>query len=369
MNSFRKYLLISLILGLVNAVILLVFFVPRLSHTDTVSYLSTIKYILGEPGGEVALHRILNPLPILIGASLSPLADGENALILQNVIFYVLSVLLIFFLVYEIYHNEKQAFYGTVLFMTAFPVLAYGLAALTDMSGWFFFLLTVLLSLNFLKNPSFRTAILPGLVASFGMLFKENVAAAPIFFASLVFIAANLSFKEKIKYLIVFGLAFLFFPLINSLILNHFFSYYYLTTFQDIGAGGKAVEGFYMYTFPRILIEIGRAFLIGWIFILLGVFREFSIKNKERIKILLAFIPPSLSVFLWICPHNRMFFIAFPILVLLGSFGLLRTCKNTKIGLLAEAVFLIIYVVINYAILEFLLKYGIYFWRFGDLSY
>jgi len=57
MNSFRKYLLISLILGLINAAILLVFFVPRFNHTDTISYVSTIKYVLGEPGGEVSLFH------------------------------------------------------------------------------------------------------------------------------------------------------------------------------------------------------------------------------------------------------------------------------------------------------------------------
>ena len=341
---------------------------PRLEHTDTISYVSTIKYLLGEPGGEVSLHRILNPMPMLIGAVLFPFTGGENALILQNVVFYILSILLVFFLVYRIYNNEKQAFYGTVLYMTAYPVLAYGLAAITDMSGWFFFLLSVLLSLNFLKNPSFKTAALAGLVAGFGMLFKENVASAPFFFVFLVFIATNFPLKEKIKYILVFGLVFLLFPIINSIVLYSNFSYFYLHAFQAGGTDVKSFEGFYMYTLPRILIEIVRVFLIGWIFILMGAFKEFIFKNNERSKILLSFIPPALSGFLWYCPHNRILFIAFPILVLLGSFGLVRICKNPKISLLVELGLLFLYVAVNYIILEFLLNYGIFLWRFGDLS-
>ncbi len=367
MTSFRKYFLIALILGLINAAILLVFFVPRFNHTDTASYVSTIEYVLGLPGGELALHRILNPLPILIGALLFPLTGGENALIFQNVIFYTLSILLVFLLVHKIYKNEKQAFYGAVIFMTAYPVLAYGLAALTDMSGWFFFLLTALLSLNFLEKPSFKTAALAGLVAGFGMLFKENVAAAPIFFVSLLLITLRQPLKEKIKYILTFGLAFLIFPVINSIILDHLFSYYYLNTFQELGAGGTAAGGFYMYSFPRIILEIIRVFLVGWLFVLLGFFKEFKIKEKQRDRILLAFIPPALSAFLWMCPHNRILFIAFPILVLLGSFGLLRNLKNPKTNLLVESGMLILYISVNYFFLGFLLDYGIFLWRFGSL--
>ena len=369
MTSFKKYLLIVLILALLNAVLILTFFFPRYDHTDTPQYISAIRNIAGDKSAEIASYRILKSMPIFIGVFLTNFTAAENTLIIQNIFFYLLFVVLVFLLVYRIYQNEKQAFYGSVLALTSYPMMAYGLTSLTDLSGWFFFLLSVLLSLNFLKNPSFKTAVLPGLVASFGMLFKESVAAAPIFFVSLVFIAANFSFKEKIKYSLIFGLAFIVFPAINSIILYNLFSYSYLDVFRAVGVGGEGSSSIYMYTLPRIIIEIGRVFLIGWIFILLGALKELTIKNKERIKILLAFIPPSLSAFLWICPHNRILFIAFPVLVLLGSFGLMRNYKNPKVNFLTELGTLFLYVSLNYFILEFLLNYGIYFWRFGDLTY
>jgi len=368
-TPFKKYLLITLALALLNAVLILAFFFPRYEHTDTPQYISAIENIAGDKTAEIAPFRILKPLPILIGAFLTNFTEVENTLAIQNIFFYFLSVALVYYFVFRLYGREKQAFYGSVLFMTAFPFLAFGLASLTDLPGWFFFLLTAFLSLDFLKRPSFKTALIPGLVAGFGMLFKENLAAAPIFFVSLVLIAARLPLLEKIKYILTFGLAFLIFPAINSLILYNTFSYSYLDAFLYAGAGNEGLGSFYMYTFPRIIIEIGRAFSLGWVFIFLGIKKELASLQEERGKILLSFIPAFLSVFLWSSPHNRMLFIGFPLLVLLGSFGIMRSFKSRKVNLFAEGGLLSLYVLLNYAVLDFLLDYGVYFWRFGDLSY
>jgi hypothetical protein len=358
MTTFRKYLLLSLILALLNATILVIFFVPRFDHTDTREYVATIKYISGQSGGELSAHRILKPLPILIGAALTSILSAENTLIVQNLVFYFLSVWLIFLLIYRFYQNEKQAFYGTVLYTGAYPMLAYGLAPLTDLSGWFFYLFSVWIALNFLKKPRLETAILSGFVAGFGMLFKENVAAAPIFFASILFLASQLSIKERIKYILAFGVAFLLFPLVNSMAMYKLYSYSYFDWFRAGGFHAAHLGGFYAFSSLRILIEIGRVLLIGWIFVLFGVLKEFAHKNIERIKILLAFIPPSLSFFLWGYPHNRIIYIAAPLLVLIGSFGLLRKYRNTKIITLVELSLVFIYILVNYAALEFFLRYG-----------
>ena len=359
MNNFKKYLLLSLVVAFLNAVLLLVFFVPRFNHTDTLEYVSTIEHIAGNAQAQVYPHRILKPMPILIGAAISPIFGAKNSLVAQNVVFYFLSVFLVFLLIYRLYHNEKQAFYGTVLFVGAYPMLAYGLASLTDLPGWFFYLLSALISLKFIEKPHFKTALLGGFVAGLGMLFKENVVAAPIFFSVLIFVASNLSFKEKIKYLFIYGLAFSILPLINSIIIYKLYSYSYLNwlDYNSVGGGGRR-NILYMVTPFRIVIEIGRVLLIGWIFVLFGILKEFTLRNRERIKILISFILPSLSAFLWVYPHNRILFIAFPFLVLLGSFGILRDYKNQKTNKIVELSFLSGYFLISYIVLEFLLRYG-----------
>ena len=357
MTSFKKYLTFSLIFAAINAVLLLVFFVPRFDHTDTGQYIATIDYFSEKPGGEIYLHRILKPLPIFISVLLSPIFDAKSALIFQNLIFYFLSIWLIFILIYRIYQSEKQAFCGAVLYAGAYPMLAYGLAPLTDSSGWFFYILSIFLSLNFLKNPSFKTAVLPGLVAGLGMLFKENLAAAPFFFAALLFFAATFNFKEKLKYLFCFGITFLAPVLINSLIIYKIYHYSYFQWYWDVSHHGES-SGFYAYSFLRTAIEVGRVFALGWIFFVLGILKEIKSKNKERQKILISLVPPSLSFFLWSFPHNRIVFIAAPLLAFLGSFGVLRNFKNSKIAILTEVFSLFFYLAINYFFLEFFLRYG-----------
>jgi hypothetical protein len=270
------------------------------------------------------------------------------------VIFYFLSVWLIFLLICRVYKNEKQAFYGTVLYTTAYPMLAYGLVALTDLSGWFFYLFSILISLNFLKGPQKETALLAGLVAGLGMLFKENLVAAPIFFLGLVFLATKLSPKEKLKYVLLFGVAFTFPNLINNIILYQLYSFS-LWDWYKMAIGD---EGVYAYGSLRIIFEIARMFLMGWIFVLLGILKEKERKsrNLERTQILLALLPPSLSFFLWPFPHNRIAYIAAPLLVLLGSFGLLGRNSNQKVRKVTEFALLFLYSALNYTALEFLLR-------------
>lgn len=356
MSSLKKYILISLIVAVFNASILLFFFVSRLEHTDTEEYAATIQYISGNPDGKLFLHRLLKPAPLLIGSLLIPFLSPESSLVFQNLIFYFLSVLLVFFLIYRFYHNEKQAFYGTILYSTAYPMLAYGLAPLTDISGWFFYVLIILLSLNSLDNFNIKKVFLIGLLAGLGMLFKESLGAAPIFFVSLIFIATRFPIGKKIKYVLVFGLAFIFIPLISGVILYKLYSYSLIDWYLSVARTSES--GFFVYTPLRILIEIGRMLIIGWVFVLVGAFKEILKKNKERIKILVSFLPASLSFFFWSFPHNRIIYIAFPLLVLLGSFGLLRNFKNHKINTFIELSLLFLYIFVNYAALEFFLRYG-----------
>ena len=265
---------------------------------------------------------------------------------------------MIYILVYQLYKNGKQALYGVILSSTAYPMLAYGLASLTDLSGWFFYLLSVFIALNFPKNPTLKTTLASGFAAGFGMLFKESTAAAPIFFVSFIFITTQLPIKEKIKNILIYGLVFLIPSLISGIVIYKIFSVSYLSWYEYAWSGAKSSGHFYLISPLRVMIEIGRVFLLGWIFFLLGIIKEFTIKNIERIKVLAAFILPSLSFFLWSYPHNRMIFISAPLLVSIGSFGLLRKCKNTRISTFLELTLISLYILVNYIVLEFLLRYG-----------
>ena len=357
MTTFRKYLLFAFVVALLNVLIILLFFVPRLNATDSAQYISTIQHISGDNSAVLHPYRMIKPLPILIGVVLSPFMSAAQALILQNIIFYFLTVLVVFLLINLVYKNERQAFYGATLVSAAYPVMAYGLSPLTDFSGWFFYILCIYLTIVFFKYPSYRKSLLIGFLGGIGMLFKENLAALVIFFPCFVLICTNLPIKEKIKHILGFGGAFLTPIFISGIVVYRFFSYSMIQWYIDVSFH-RGSSDIYAYSPFRIIIEIGRVFSLGWIFFLVGVIKEIKIKNRERAKLLISLVPSSLSFFLWAFPHNRIAFISAPLIVLLGSFGLVELFKNYKFNKYIELFLLFLCVLTNYFLVEFLLKYG-----------
>lgn len=357
MTDFKKYLILTFFITFLNLIVVLFFFVPRLNATDSAQYISTILNFSGDHSSALYIFRLIKPLPILIGAAFLPLMSPAIALILQNVFFYFATVLVIFLLINLVYRNEKQAFYGAVLFSTTYPVMAYGLSPLTDFSGWFFYIFCIYLSIIFFNNPSFKKSFLIGFLGGIGMLFKENLAALVIFFPFFVFICTSLSVKEKLKHIFIFLGAFFVPVFISGVIIYHFFSYTIIQWYANVTLNhGNSSP--YAYDAVRIIIEIARVFSIGWIFFFLGLLKEIKSKNKDRINLLISLIPSSLSFFLWSFPHNRIAFISAPLIILIGSFGLVELFKDHKSSRYIQLIILFIYIFINYYLVEFLLKYG-----------
>lgn len=61
MNSYPKFLLLSLIVTLLNGFLPLVFLVPRFDHTDTPLSIGIIKYVGGDSEDKLSLPIILKP--------------------------------------------------------------------------------------------------------------------------------------------------------------------------------------------------------------------------------------------------------------------------------------------------------------------
>lgn len=355
---FNKYFLFSLVFTAINGFLILFFFTERYNNTDSNLYVSTINF-LSNGSGTPNLGIILKPFPLLIGVFLSPIFSPTSSILIQNTIFYFLCSIFIFLIADKIYKDKKQAFFSVCLLSSAYPVEAYGLAVLIDIGGWFFYLLSAFLALNFIDKPGIRRACLVGLSVGMGMLFKELPIAGLILFASLVFIATNLSIRDKIKYCFICGLSFLLPFFIKEIIVYNIFSFnsldWYFSNWDRVGVVKNTL---YYYSPLRILIEIFRVFIFGWILFFVGLRKEFLYNDKNRQKILIAFLIPSFSFLLWSWPHNRIMFALLTFLVLLGSYGILGRFKSEKKNLIQELSLLVLYVITNYFFLDFLLKYG-----------
>ena len=315
-------------------------------YGDTSSYIEAIHWFQGK-SEEVSPWRVLRPLGPLIALPFEFLGEGAG-LILQNIIFYLLSAFLIFKITELIYHNKKQALFASLFFVTATQVLGVGLAYLTDMGAWFFYLLSIFLTLLYFKNKNEKLIVLNGLLSGVGFLMKENGALGILFFGMMVLLSKEFQLKEKISKIIHFGIFFL----IPVAALQFFmYQYFHLTSFDWYLSHGQANAEGTLLIFLRYLGQLFRTLGLLWIFFFIGAFQEWKEKNWERMKVFLALLPSSFSFFLWpISGGGRVVFIFAPLGILLATRGLvfLDNKLGKKRGALMIILLLLTILIVNY---------------------
>lgn len=146
----NKYLIFALIFAVLNMAAIIFIFGFR-TYGDTVSYVDAINWFQGKDVRVVDPWVVLKPLGILMALPFEFLGAGAG-LIAQNIVFYLLSTFLIFKIADLIFNDKKQAFLASLFFVTITQVLEVGLAYLTDMGAWFFYLLSIYLTLLYLAK-------------------------------------------------------------------------------------------------------------------------------------------------------------------------------------------------------------------------
>ncbi len=337
----NNYLIILIILACFNALGILYFFSESIERSDTLRYVQTIEYFWGRAEAP-SLTNLVKPLSMLTAAFLSPLAGPRGALFLQNLLFYFASIVLVFKIIKLLYFNERQAFFGAVLFMTSFPMLQNSLSFLTDMAGWFFLILTVYLALKFYQKPILKLILISGFLSGAGFLFKESGVGGAVFFAFLLLFSHKFRWPEKIKYGLVFSLCVILPILVSVLLVLNIFDYSYLDWYRaNLQSTNKD------YNLQNITQQLLVMFLLGWIFVVRGAWQEWRRwgQNRERKPILLAMIPLFFTGFLWPMPVARVLFMGIPLLFCLASRGMLFPKKPWL-----ELTLLTLVVIINYAL-------------------
>jgi len=339
----RKIIFILLIIGIANVFFIYFFYSDHFYRGDTQSYVETAKWLGGDKNAQVYPYRLLKPLGLLLPALFEKFnLGGEFGLQFQNLILYFLSIILIFDLILYFYKDKFQALLGAILFLTAWPFLTNAISYLTDMAGWFFYVLSIwlILKLHQVKEINPKFSFLLGLVGGVGFLFKESAIASLFFYFGYLFFINESEFKEKVKLFVVYCLGAFLPVLISSVIIFMITGYTFWDWFRSNWAGRD------YYNLTDILLNGILTFMLGWLFLALGIFKEFKEKNKQRLKWFLAFLLPSLNWAFWSFPAARIMYVAFPLLVFWGSNGLVFI--KEKIGNFFLALFLSVYVILNF---------------------
>lgn len=331
-SSQQRYLFFVLVFALLLLIGVVLMFGWQ-SDVDTGGYLSFIKCFSGDEIRGLIPWRALRAGGILLALPFTVIFSSFGALTAENILFYFAAMYLMFRLGEEILRGKKAAFLTVIFFSAAYPLLRFGLCALTDMPAWFFYLLSLWLAIRFLKKPSRFSAGLTGLTAGLGVLIKESGGMGILFFLALLFISGRFSRRQIFSYLASSLLFFLLPIFVNQLIVFHYFRYTYLDwyLFNTRRYLGQS------YTLFNLSKNFFILFGLGWFFAGAGLrkfWRERRIVGDEG-KILLALFIPSLSFFLWGDLTARLMYISGPLLALLAAkgFGVLKN-KKLAVGLM-----------------------------------
>ncbi len=338
------------ILAALNLIAVLLIFGLQ-TDMDTPTYVAAINYLNNHGELGTSLFRLLKPFGLFAALIFTSFLTPEVSLLVSNIFFYFGAVYLIYFITFKIYQDKKTAFFASLFFMTAYPLMRWGLAALTDMSGWCFYLLGIYLSLYFYENRKNKLVWLNGFLAGVGMFFKETAAVGALYFGSVLLFDKSFSWSEKIKGVLKYTIAFLSIIVPISLIILYKYDYTFIQWFS------YAEKIQIHYTFKQSLIysveNLFALMFLGWFFVFRGLIKVMQDKNINK-NFLWAFMLPSLSFLIWPFRVVRLMFIAGPALCLLAARGLEFDTKKKQY--------------FAYSFLIFVIFFNYFFPRFVDLS-
>ncbi len=150
---------------------------------------------------------IFRPLAPLLAIPLGLFLGERTGLLVISIVFYLFSTYFIFKITDLIYKNQKQALLASILFAFAVPVLRYSSSAHpTDNGSWFFCIVSVYLTLLYLKKRKENIIIWNGLFTGLGMLMKESGSLGILFFLAILLLFKEFNLKAKVWKLIKFGI-------------------------------------------------------------------------------------------------------------------------------------------------------------------
>ncbi len=155
---------------------------------DTAIYVSQIQgfsdpsVVIADPAA--ASFRFFKPFYGIAGSIIGPWTIGlspYNAILVINLLFFVGLTFLSYLFFKKIGLDEKFSIAGAAWVAMGYPMLKYGLALGTDISGWFFAVAVIVLFLHAIQTGKIRYVFLASLVGFVGSLTKETGVLGLIF--------------------------------------------------------------------------------------------------------------------------------------------------------------------------------------------
>ncbi len=318
--------------------------------SDWDTYVLTARYMAGEqvdnPGGVSIPQRYLKPLYPEYLALAHTFVDYDSAALAQSVFFYLALIVALFFLAYEFFEDRFTATVFVVLTAFSYPVLKYGIDVYTETGAWLSYVLSLYLTLRFLKRPSKSLFLANVAVVTVGFLWKEYVIVSAAVFGLAILFHAGLSLKQKILALLSYAAVFLAVQIPWQVHVMHVFHFSYLDWYRMGGTSGFS----YQFTFKDILKSTAALLGLMWVFVPLGFRRLPQASSPRRLFIYLS-APIPLIGYAWGYISSRLLYVIAPPMLLVALLGIREWPRRTQIMIAAVAFILnIIWLALSYRI-------------------
>ena len=300
-------------------------------YPDTKVYLGQIGYFNGEIAADMDIQlRSFKPFYGVVGSALSNVVSPEVAILIINVAFFFGLIVATYFLLKELGFEELYASIGAGWVATGYPLLKYGLALLTDISGWFFAGATICLFLVGIRKNNTWFLVGSSLVAFIGSLCKETgvlgLGFAGVYLLGFFVVTRNVAYIKKIVAILLPFLflqaGFLYLLFTNSSTHTSFL-YWFLLNKHNVGSE--------LHTFYNFVQMEFSTFNLLWIYVLYGIYQVYkyrlSIERKHVIiglSLLLCVLPP----LVWPVFLTRILYIGYLVIVPIALLGLVGWRQN-----------------------------------------
>lgn len=283
-------------------------------QTDTTVYLSQIHYYQGKaPMDDQARLRSFKPFYGVVGATFSHIMSEEAALLAINLLFYIGLIFVTRILLKELGFNDYFAAVGVAWVATGYPLLKYGLALLTDISGWFFAGLTITLFLSGIRKKNTLLIVAASVVAFIGSLCKETGLLGLLFAGTYLVLHMIVNWKkEYLTSLVKISLPFLL--LETTFLFSLFQSSGSKTSFVDWFLFNKNTIGYGLHTWFYFFFTEASTFSLLWVFVAFGVFMVLTKKvkpTKEGLILGTSLCVATLPVLVWPVFLTRVLYIGY----------------------------------------------------------
>ena len=262
--------------------------------------------------------RLFKPLYAIIGGSLLHSTHPYAVIFGLNIIFYLLLAISARALLSLLGFSKQMSLAGTLWIITAYPLLKYGLALGTDISGWFFATATLAVGLYALKKDSLFILCLASFLGFLGATAKET---GPLGLIALCVLIAwrfrRKGFKAIAVRCLAAGLpALILYAVLIAVIAGQ------APSFLDWFSQNKATYGAQYHTLFKWAAIEASAFGLLWIAAARGLISRIRARACENADFLVIAFCATLPVLAWPLFISRIMFIQFLWVIPLALYGL-----------------------------------------------